>query len=120
MFARLHGKARVPSAAVVGSGLAIGVLVLTESVESVWAFSAFTVLIYYAITNFAALQLPSESRLYPRPYALVGLAACLFLAFWVPTAIWITGLALIAAGLAWHLIVARGWRLRVHKSGVGG
>lgn len=115
VFAKLHGKARVPFAAVVGVGLAIGVLVLTRSVESVWTFSAFTVLIYYAITNFAALQLPSEDRLYPRIYALVGLIASLFLAFWVPTTVWITGLALIAVGLAWHLVVARSWQTKVRE-----
>jgi APA family basic amino acid/polyamine antiporter len=65
-------------------------------------------LIYYALTNGAALRLPAEQRLYPTWVAGLGLLACLFLAFWVERQIWLIGLGLIAAGLAWHA-VAR-WR----------
>lgn len=83
---------------------------LTGSVETTWAFSAFTVLVYYAITHLAALRLPAEARLYPRGLALAGLLACVFLAVWVPARIWLGGLALIALGLGWHLWVAPRWR----------
>ena len=72
--------------------------------------SAFTVLIYYAITNLAALRLPREQRLFPAWIAMVGLAACLLLAFWVPVAIWGAGLALIAAGLVFKAFAPRLWR----------
>ncbi len=41
-------------------------------------------LIYYSITNLAALRLSREQGLFPRWIAVAGLAACLFLAFWVP------------------------------------
>lgn len=34
-------------------------------VRVTWSFSAFTVLIYYAITNLAALYIPAEKRLFP-------------------------------------------------------
>jgi APA family basic amino acid/polyamine antiporter len=37
----------------------------------------------------------------------VGLAACLFLAFWVEPQTWLIGLALIAAGLGWHAVAQR-------------
>jgi APA family basic amino acid/polyamine antiporter len=110
-FARLKAEG-TPSAAVVGVGLAICGLALTGRVETTWAFSAFTVLIYYAITNLAALRLPAEARLYPRAVAMLGLFACLFLAFWVPMDVWLSGLAVLCAGLAWHLFVARRWRRR--------
>jgi APA family basic amino acid/polyamine antiporter len=85
---------------------------LNAQVVSTLPISAFTVLIYYAVTNLAALRLPPEDRLYPRWIAVAGLIACLFLAFWVPVGIWVAGLALIAAGLAWHKIVARLWTKR--------
>jgi APA family basic amino acid/polyamine antiporter len=109
-FARLSRGATAPSAAVVAVGAVIGALTLTGSVETTWAFSAFSVLVYYAITNLAALRLPKEDRLYPRAIAWAGLAACAFLAFWVPLQIWAIGLALIAAGLVWHFAVGRFWR----------
>lgn len=109
LFGRLNRSGDAPSAAIVGVGLAVGALALTGSVETTWAFSAFTVLIYYAVTNLAALQLPKSARLYPRAFAIGGLIACLFLAFWVPVRIWLVGLALIGAGLAWHAFVPKLW-----------
>lgn len=109
MFARLSGDGRAPTGAVILIGLAVGGLALIGSVETTWAFSAFTVLIYYAITNLAALKLPREDRLYPRWIAIVGLVACLFLAFWVPVGIWAAGLGLILVGLGWKAVAPRLW-----------
>lgn len=108
IFGTLSAHA-TPVAAVVAIGTIIAALASIGSVETTWAFSAFTVLIYYAITNLAALRLSREQRLYPRWIAVTGLVACLFLAFWVPIAIWVTGLLLIGAGLAWHRF-AYSWR----------
>jgi basic amino acid/polyamine antiporter, APA family len=96
-----------PAAAVVAVGFAIAGLVLLGDVKTTWSFSAFTVLIYYAITNLAALRLPREKRLYSPLVAGAGLAACLFLAFWVERQIWLTGLGLIAIGLIWHIVARR-------------
>jgi APA family basic amino acid/polyamine antiporter len=92
------------SVAVVVTGVAIAALAATGSVKTNWSFSAFSVLVYYAITNLAALQLNADERLYPRWIAWIGLAACLSLAFAVEWQIWLAGLALIAAGLAWHAV----------------
>jgi APA family basic amino acid/polyamine antiporter len=98
-------------AAVIAVGIVIAVLVMTGSVETAWAFSAFTVLIYYAVTNLAALRLPKEQRLSPRGLADGGLIACLFLAWWVPPPIWLAGVGLILAGLVWHAVARRAWHL---------
>lgn len=84
LFTVISSKHRTPVAAVVGIGLIIAGLTLFGSVETTWSFSAFTVLIYYSITNLAAFYLPKEQRLYPNFIALTGLISCLFLAFWVP------------------------------------
>ena len=89
------------------TGAVVAPLVLTGSVRVTWSFSAFTVLVYYALTNLAALRLPSEARRYPRWIPAAGLVACLGLAFWVDREIWALGLALAAAGLLWHV-----WRRR--------
>lgn len=110
LFGLVSASGSAPAAAVIAVGVLIAALASIGSVETTWAFSAFTVLVYYALTNLAALRLPPEHRLYPRWVAVAGLAACLFLAFWVPPAIWGTGLALIAAGLLWKAIMPRIWR----------
>lgn len=104
-MARLNKAGTTPYWAVVVVGVAIGGLVLTGNVKTTWSFSAFTVLIYYAITNLAALRLPAEARLYPKWLAWLGLLACLFLSFWVEQQIWLTGLGLIIAGLIWHKLM---------------
>jgi APA family basic amino acid/polyamine antiporter len=101
LFARLDRGETTPYAAVVVVGLGIAGLVLLGDVKVTWSFSAFTVLVYYALTNLAALRMSPSERRYPRIVPLIGLASCLFLAFWVDPTIWLTGLGLIAAGFAW-------------------
>jgi basic amino acid/polyamine antiporter, APA family len=100
-----------PSSAVIAVGIAIGALALIGNVEVTWSFSAFTVLIYYAITNLAALRLPKEKRLYSPLFAWAELAACLALAFFVEHEIWMISLGLIGAGLIWHTVAQRRARL---------
>ncbi len=77
------------------------------SIKLTWSFSAFTVLIYYAITNLAALAMPTEARRYSRWYSLAGLAACLVLVFWIEWQIAVSGLVLIFVGLTWHAAAQR-------------
>ena len=91
-----------PIAAILAVGIAIAALALIGNVKVTWSFSAFTVLIYYAITNLAALRLSKDQRLDSSLFASGGLAACLVLAFFVEREIWMAGLGLIAAGLLWH------------------
>jgi APA family basic amino acid/polyamine antiporter len=105
VLARLNPEGTTPYVAVVVVEVTIALLILLGDVKTTWSFSAFSVLIYYAITNLAALQLSPAERLYPQWLAWVGLGNCLFLAFSVQRQIWLTGLALIAAGLIWRAIV---------------
>jgi APA family basic amino acid/polyamine antiporter len=98
---RRSGK--TPYAAIILVGTVLAGFVMIGNVKTTWSFSAFTVLIYYALTNLAALRLPETERRYSRLVPLLGLAACLFLAFWVETRVWMTGLAVLAVGLFWHL-----------------
>ncbi|MEG4457798.1 APC family permease [Microcoleus sp. N9_A1] len=107
VLARLNPAGTTPYVAVIFVEITIALLILVGDVKTTWSFSAFSVLIYYAITNLAALQLSPAERLYPQWLAWVGLAACLFLAFWVEREIWLTGLALIAAGWVLRAIVRR-------------
>jgi APA family basic amino acid/polyamine antiporter len=100
--ARIDRTGTTPAVAVLGVGVAVAGLTALGDVETTWAFSAFTVLVYYAVTNLAALRLRKEDRIFPPVFAWSGLAACLFLAFWVDRQIWLTGLGLLGAGLLWH------------------
>lgn len=107
LFARLNAAQTTPYWAVLAVSGAIALLVLTGNIKTTWSFSAFNVLIYYAITNLAALKLSPTERLFPKWIAWVGLFSCLFLAFWVQPAIWALGLGLIGIGLLWHSLRQR-------------
>lgn len=111
LLARIHAGRASPVAAVWACGLLIAALAVVGDVRTTWSFSAFTVLVYYAITNLAALRLPTEHRIFPRWIPAAGLVGCLSLAFWVERRVWLTGLALLGIGLAGHMI-ARRWRGR--------
>lgn len=104
---RLTPSHATPAVAVIVVGVVVTAIVLIGNVKTTWSFSAFTVLIYYAITNIAALALPPTERLYRRWVAWSGLVACLFLAFWVEWQIWMLGLGLLVVGMAWHWAAQR-------------
>lgn len=78
------------------------VLVAIGDLRLAWSFSAFTVLIYYGITNLAALRVLPAQRFIPRWISVLGLISCLGLAFFVDLIVVITGVALIFIGLIWH------------------
>lgn len=106
-LAAVNERGTTPYWAVLAIGAVIAAVVTIGSVRTTWSFSAFSVLIYYALTNLAALEMPASERLYPRAVAVVGLAACLGLAFWVDVGVWRAGLVLLALGLAWHAVALR-------------
>ena len=104
LFASINKAGTTPVPAVIGVGLLIAGLTLIGDIKTTWSFSAFTVLIYYGITNLAALRLPVENRLYPRFFAYAGLGGCFFLAWWVEPMVWMVGCGLIVLGLVWHAL----------------
>jgi APA family basic amino acid/polyamine antiporter len=106
-FAELSKDGTSPSAAIVGVAVIIFGLTLLGDVKTTWSFSAFTVLIYYSITNLAALFIPRQGRLFPKWISVLGLVGCLGLAAFVELRVLLIGLALIAAGILWHLVAAR-------------
>lgn len=107
ILSNINPQTKSPVAAVMVTGVIIGLLVISGDVVFTWSFSAFTVLIYYSITNLSALMMPKDLRLYPVWIPVVGLFGCLFLSFWIEPAIWITGVALIVVGLIWHTVAKK-------------
>ena len=104
VLARLDATRSSPRIAVIVTGVIVAGLTLVGDLRATWSFSALTVLIYYAITNIAALRLQPADRLYPRLISWAGLAGCLALGIMIPWQTWSAGLAVLLAGAAWFLV----------------
>ena len=105
--ARLDAAGRTPWVATIVIGIVVALLALTGDIRLTWTFSALNVLVYYALTNAAALRLPAELRILPRWLAWAGLASCSFLALFIDPAIWLLGAAVVGVGLGWHRLARR-------------
>ena len=92
---------KVPAVATVLVAVIISGLVCVGDLRLTWSFSAFTVLVYYAVTNLCAIRLSPDERLYPAWISYLGLLSCLSLAFFVEWRVLLIGLSLIAIGLIW-------------------
>ena len=86
-----------PTVAILVSAFFVAALTFFGDIGLTWAFSAMTVLLYYGITNLAVLAIDRR-----RVTAWAGLASCLFLSFFVPIGVWLTGAAVLGVGLAWE------------------
>ncbi len=93
-FERVHPRFRVPHRAELAVGIVVAALAASGALERSIALSAFSVLLYYAITNAAALTVPG-GRFLP----VVGLAGCLVLAFSLPLASVVLGASLLLPAL---------------------
>lgn len=99
-LAAVHPRYRVPHRAELVIGALVLVLVLVTDLRSAIGFSSFAVLVYYAIANASAITLPGPRWSWPWPIAVLGLAGCLTLAATLPLASVLSGLAVLALGLA--------------------
>ncbi|MGF1483064.1 MAG: APC family permease [Opitutales bacterium] len=102
-FARLN-RSGEPNRAIIGVALLIGAFMpvsqLGALTENIWAFSAFTVLVYYGFANLCALRLTKAQRLYPPAIAIAGLAGCVGLLPFIQWPVILASLAILALGFA--------------------
>ncbi len=106
-LAAVHEKRRVPHVAETAIGLIVLVAVLTGGLVGAVSFSAFAVLLYYAVTNASALRLRPDERRWPRALAWSGLVACLALAASLPWQTAVAGTAGLAAAMLVRAVVRR-------------
>lgn len=102
-LALVHERHGVPHRAEwLVAAVVLGLLVVAD-LRGAIAFSAFGVLVYYAITNASALRLGPDENRPPLLVPLTGLVGCVVLACSLPLPVVITGMAVLAlgAGLWW-------------------
>lgn len=101
-LARLNADRSSAPAAVWTTALVMLLLVAAGNLKLAWSFSAFTVLVYYSITNLAALQVPAAQRFVPRWVSVLGLLSCLALALFVDINVLCFGSAIVVVGWLLH------------------
>lgn len=106
-LAHLQPKTAIPDRAVLLTSAIIALVTLFGTLEWIVAAATFTILLYYTITNLAALRLPKEHRFLPPAVAWSGLAGCLALAFSLKPQTILYGLALLFLGLLFRTILHR-------------
>lgn len=96
-----------PYASVLFVGAVVVILIGVGTLPNLVALSAFTILIYYGLTNVSALRLKKEQRLLPLAVPAAGLCFCVALAASVPPKLMLPGAGVLAAGVLWRLIYLR-------------
>ncbi|KXK60703.1 transporter [Micromonospora rosaria] len=105
-LAAVHPRYHVPHRAELAvAGVVTGVVALGD-VRGAIGFSACTVLVYYAITNAAALTLGRDRtrRLPVQLLAALGLVGCLVLAVNLPLTSVLAGFGVLALGATWYAL----------------
>ena len=93
-LAVVHSRYRVPHRAEMAVGVVIAAIAAVADVRAVIGFSSFAVLMYYAITNAAALTVPGARQAIP----VLGLLGCLALAVSLPMSSAVAGAGVMAVG----------------------
>jgi basic amino acid/polyamine antiporter, APA family len=105
MFDHVHPVHAVPDRGIFVTGFILILVTLFGTLETIVSAAAFTILLYYSITNLAAFRMNPEDRLFPNWLPVLGFFSCLALAVTLDLETILGGLALLAAGflLRWLL-----------------
>lgn len=104
-LARVGRRSGVPSRGVLLTGALTAGGAALGGIQATASLSAFAILVYYALTNLAALRLTGAEKRFPRAVSWLGLGLCLALAAALPWDAVAGGVGLLAAG--WALRAAR-------------
>ncbi len=104
VLSAVSARHHVPTNAILATGGIIALITLVGRLEVVLSAASFSILIYYGITNAAALRLSPEHRLFSPWVAWAGLTACIVLAVSLDGGIIAAGLGLLATGLILRFI----------------
>lgn len=101
-LAQLNTERSSAPRAVWATALVMLLLVIGGDLRLAWSLSAFTVLVYYGITNLAALRVAQTQRFVPRWVSVIGLVSCLTLVLFIEPLILYLGSVLVLVGWLLH------------------
>lgn len=107
VFQKIDVKRKVPVVAILFTASVIALLTYFGTFTFVLASAAFTILLYYSITNIAALKQDKKDRLYPDWVPVLGLVGCLAMAASLNLYVILSGIALLASGFLFRWVSHR-------------
>ncbi|MDD2475056.1 MAG: APC family permease [Dysgonamonadaceae bacterium] len=106
-FQTIHKQYRVPHIGVLITGAVILLLTVIGTFEFIVRSATFTILLYYSITNIAAIKQPKNERMYGRLIPVLGLIGCLVMSVSLPLNVIISGVGLLFAGFVIRFLFHR-------------
>ncbi|HUH29350.1 APC family permease [Gelidibacter sp.] len=104
IFQNIHTRYRIPHVGILLTGIIILLLTLLGSFEFIVRAATFTILLYYSITNIAALKQPKKDQRYGMVIPIVGLIGCLAMSVSLPLNVIISGIGLLLVGFVIRFI----------------
>lgn len=103
---RLHPQSALPVTAILSTAAVILGLALLE-IRLTVTLATFSILVYYALANLAALRLPKAEKRFPSAIAVIGLASCIALSATLPASAFLPASVSLAAGLILRTLLHR-------------
>ena len=97
-FQAIHRKYKVPHIGILVTGAIILLLTIIGNFDFVVRAASFTILLYYSITNIAALKQPRNEQIYGKIIPVLGLTGCVLMSVSLPLNVIITGVGLLVVG----------------------
>lgn len=104
-FQKIHSRYRVPHVGILFTGVIILLLVFFGTFEFIVRSATFTILLYYSITNIAAIKQPKEDRRYGKLIPALGLIGCLAMSISLPFNVIVSGLGLLLIGFVLRWVI---------------
>ncbi|HEX2786294.1 MAG TPA: amino acid permease [Ignavibacteria bacterium] len=98
IFAKVHNEFKVPHIGIIITGLIILFITIAGSFEFIVRAASFSILIYYSITNIAALKQPKAEQRFGKIISILGLIGCLVMSVSLPVEVILIGVGLLLAG----------------------
>lgn len=105
VFEKIHPKNNVPHIGIFLTGAIIVLLSIFGIFEFILASAAFTILLYYSITNIAAMRQPKEEQRFGKAVPVIGLLGCLAMAVSLDYVVIISGLLMLLIGFVVRFII---------------
>jgi len=103
----IHSKTHVPHIGIIITCVLVLLITLLGSFEFVVRAATFTILLYYSITNLAAIKQPLGEQLYGKYIPVLGLLGCLAMSVSLPFTVIVSGLVLLLVGFVVRFLVKK-------------